>query len=321
MNARLVDIDAIRQAADRVLGVALRTPLVRCQVPGRAGRFEVKAESLQPIGSFKLRGAYNKIASLPAKQRGRGVVASSSGNHAQAVAYVAREFGIRATIVIPEGAAEVKIAATRGYGAEVVLVPPAQRDSVPLELAAEHGYALVPPYDDPAVIAGTGTIGAEIAADRPDVDLVLVPVSGGGLISGVATAIKSLRPQARVVGVEPELAADATESFRRGERVEWTPEQTFRTAADGLRVTTVGALPWAHMTRYVDEMVTVTEEQIRDAVRLLARSARLVAEPSGAVATAAYLAYPKLAGGAAATVAVVSGGNADPVVFGEIMRG
>lgn len=321
MTEGLVGIEAIRRAADRVAGVALRTPLVACAIPGRAGRFLVKAESLQPVGSFKLRGAYNKITSLAAADRGRGVVASSSGNHAQAVAYVARELGIKATIVIPQGAAEVKIAATRAYGAEVVLVPPGERDARPLELAAEHGYALVPPYDDPAIIAGTGTIGAEIAADLPEVDLVLVPVSGGGLISGIAAAIKALCPRARVVGVEPELAADTVEGFRRGERVEWTPEQTFRTAADGLRTTSVGELPWEHITRYVDEMVTVSEDQIRDAIRVLARSARLVAEPSGAVATAAYLAHPSLADGAGTTVAVLSGGNADPALLGEILRG
>jgi len=320
-GATLVDIEAIERAADRIAGEALRTPVVDCTLPERPGRLLVKAESLQPVGSFKLRGAYNKIASLPAEQRARGVVASSSGNHAQAVAFVAQRFGIRATIVIPQGAAEVKIAATRRYGADVVLVPPAERDIRPLELAAEHGFALVPPYDDPDIIAGTGTIGAEIAADVPDVDLVLVPVSGGGLISGIATAIKTLCPHARVIGVEPELAADAVESFRRGQRVEWTPEQTFRTAADGLRTTSVGELPWQHIRRYVDDMVTVSEDQIRDAIRTLARSARLVAEPSGAVATAAYLALPELSDGAATTVAVVSGGNADPALLAEILRG
>jgi threonine dehydratase len=319
--AALVGIEAIEQAADRIAGVALRTPVVDCTLSDRPGRLLVKAESLQPVGSFKLRGAFNKIASLPAEQRARGVVASSSGNHAQAVAYVAQRFGIKATIVIPQGAAKVKIAATRRYGAEVVLVPAAERDTRPLELVAEHGFALVPPYDDPAIIAGTGTIGAEIAADVPDVDLVLVPVSGGGLISGIATAVKTLCPRARVIGVEPELAADAVESFRRGQRVEWTPEQTFRTAADGLRTTCVGELPWQHIRRYVDEMVTVSEDQIRDAIRTLARSARLIAEPSGAVATAAYLSLPELSDRAATTVALVSGGNADPALLAEILRG
>ncbi|MCI0685867.1 MAG: threonine/serine dehydratase [Sporichthyaceae bacterium] len=317
----LVGIDDIDRAAERIAGVAVRTPLVTCAVPQRRpGTLLIKPESLQPIGAFKLRGAYNKIASLDPEQRGRGVVASSSGNHAQAVAYVACTLGIKATLVIPEGAAEIKIAATRAYGAEVVLVPPDQRDTKPLELAAEHGYTLVPPYDDPAVIAGTGTIGAEIAADLPDVDLVLVPVSGGGLISGIATAIKTRCPRARVIGVEPELAADAAESFRRGQRVEWSPELTFRTAADGLRVAVVGELPWLHIQRYVDDIVTVTEEQIRDAVRLLARSARLVAEPSGAVATAAHLAHPELSAGGT-TAAVLSGGNVDPAQYIEILRG
>ena len=319
-DTALVGIEAIGLAAARIAGVALQTPVVDCVLPDRDGRLLVKAESLQPVGSFKLRGAFNKIASLSAEQRTRGVVASSSGNHAQAVAYVARRFGIPATIVIPQGAAEIKIAATQRYGAEVVLVPPAERDTRPFELAAEHGYALVPPYDDPDIIAGTGTIGAEIAADVPDVDMIVVPVSGGGLISGIATAIKALCPRARVIGVEPELAADAVESFRRGQRVEWTPEQTFRTAADGLRTTSVGELPWQHIRRYVDEMVTVSEDQIRDAIRTLVRSARLVAEPSGAVATAAYLAHPELSDRAETTVAVVSGGNTDPALFAEILR-
>jgi threonine dehydratase len=187
-------------------------------------------------------------------------------------------------------------------------------------LIAAEGYVPVPPYDDPTVIAGQGTVGLEIAADLPDVDLVLVPISGGGLISGVAAAVKRLCPAAAVIGVEPELAADAAESFRRGELVSWSAERTYRTIADGLRVTSVGQLPWAHIQRFVDNVVTVSEDEIRAAVRALGFGSRLVAEPSGATATAAYLFRgDRLPPGR--TVAVVSGGNVDPQAYVAILGG
>lgn len=313
----LVGLEDVVAAAERLRGVALHTPLLPCAWAPADRPLLIKAENLQPVGAFKIRGAYNAVAQIPAERRRRGVVAHSSGNHAQAVAYAAKAFGIPATIVIPHGAPAVKVDATRALGATVVRVAAADRASAAAELAARDGSTLVPPYDDAFVIAGQGTVGLEIAADLPDVEVVLVPVSGGGLVSGVAVAIRALCPGARVIGVEPELAADAHESMRRGERVEWTPERTGRTIADGLRVSGVGELPWEHMRALVDDVVTVTEEQIRDAMRVLALGSRLVAEPSGAVAVAAHRAGVTPAAGR--TVAVVSGGNVDPALFASVL--
>lgn len=317
--AGLVTLADVRAAQECLVGVAVRTPLVPFLWAPGDGAFLVKPEMLQPIGAFKIRGAYNKIATLTADERARGLVASSSGNHAQAVAYAARLFDAKATIVMPDTAVPHKVAATRSLGADVVLVPPHQRDVVPRQLADEHGYVVVPPYDDAAIIAGQGTIGAEIADDLRGVDLVLTPVSGGGLLSGVATAVKALSPHAHVVGVEPELAGDAAESFRCGRRVDWTPEQTSRTVADGLRTTSLGVLPWEHIRAYVDDIITVSEQEIRAAMRTLLIEARLVTEPSGAVAVAGYLFARDQLPVAATTVAVATGGNADPGLLAEIL--
>ncbi|MET9340145.1 threonine ammonia-lyase [Nonomuraea sp. NPDC003804] len=294
----LVTIDDIRAAAGRVAPHVLRTPLVQ------ADDLWVKPESLQRVGSFKIRGAVNALAVLEPP----GVVTHSSGNHGQALAYAARLRGIGCVVVVPEGAPRVKTDAISGWGADLVVVPPAQRLVAAEQLAAERGLTLVPPYDHPAVIAGQGTIGLEIMADLPGVEVVLVPVSGGGLISGIASAVKALDPSVRVIGVEPELAADAAESLATGRRVTWEPERTFRTIADGLRAD-LSELTFAHVRARVDDIVTVTEDEIRDAMRHLSARARLVAEPSGAVATAAYLAGRTPPG---RTVAVLSGGNLDP---------
>jgi threonine dehydratase len=310
----LTSLDDVRAAARRVEGVAVRTPLLPCAWDPT---LYLKPESLQPVGAFKIRGAYNAMALLDSEQRRRGVVTHSSGNHAQAVAYAGRLLDIRVVVVMAEAAPPVKVAATRALGAEVVMVPAAERLRRAESLVGEQGYVMVPPFDHPAVIAGQGTVGLEIAEDLPAVGTVLVPVSGGGLISGVAAAVKALAPRARVIGVEPELAADAQESLRAGRVVEWGVERTYRTAADGLRVTRVGALPWAHIRALVDDIVTVTEEEIRAAVRVLAERARLVAEPSGAVATAAHLYREGLPPGP--RVAVVSGGNVDPAVLARIL--
>jgi threonine dehydratase len=305
----LVTIEDIRAAAERIAGRVVRTPLVPYPAaePGRPLWF--KPESLQPIGAFKLRGAFNAILQRLDDARSHGVVAHSSGNHAQAVAWVARELGLRATIVIPDAAPALKVDRVRRLGAEVVIVAPEDRDRRAFELAAEHGYVMIPPYDDAAIVAGQGTIGLEIAADLPGLGGVLVPISGGGLIGGIATAVKALSPGTRVIGVEPELAADAAESFRTGQRVSWTAEQTYRTIADGLRTTSVGEIPWRQIRAYVDDVITVTEDEIRDGVRRLAADARLVAEPSGAVPFAAYLHHADQLGVDGNLVAVVSGGN------------
>jgi threo-3-hydroxy-L-aspartate ammonia-lyase len=315
----LVGIDEIRQAARLLAPVAVRTPLV--PVPRLTPPLLVKPESLQPIGSFKLRGAYTAIATAGEAARQHGVIAHSSGNHGHAVAYAAALLGVRAVVVVPETAPKVKTDAVRYYGAELVTVAPtmAARVAATAELVARHGYVLIPPFDDRAVIAGQGTIGLEIAADRPDVDLVLVPVSGGGLISGIAAAVRACRPGAAVVGVEPELAADARDSLRRGERVAWPPADAQRTVADALRVEQVGALPFAHIRELVAGIVTVSEKEMLAAVRLLANQAHLVAEPGGAAAVAAFLFHREELPRAETPVAVLSGGNIDPRLLASIL--
>jgi threonine dehydratase len=266
----------------------------------------VKPECLQPTGAFKLRGATNAV--LQVDRATTGVVTHSSGNHAQAVAYAARAVGLPATVVMPDDAVPAKIEATRAIGATVHLVPRTERAKTAEELAERHGLAMIPPYDHPHVIAGQGTVGLEIVADAPDVDVVLVPVGGGGLASGVAAAIKAQRPRAAVMGVEPELAADAAESVRTGVRTSWDPARTARTSADGVRHAVLGELAWAHISRLLDGIVTVTEDEIAAAVRFIATRYRVIAEPSGALSTAAYLwRRDRLPDGR--TVAVISGGN------------
>src|SRR5689334_24198715 len=323
----LIGLAEIREAARGLERVAVRTPLIpvaRLEPP-----LLVKPESLQPTGSFKLRGAYTAIMASERAAREHGVVAHSSGNHGHAVAYAAALLGVRAVVVVPRTAPAVKTDAIEYYGAELIRVEPtlAARVAATEELAARHGYVPIPPFDDRAVIAGQGTVGLEIAADCPRVGLVLVPVSGGGLISGIAAAVRARCPDAAVVGVEPELAADARESLRRGERVGWDAADTQRTVADALRVEQIGELPFAHMRALVAGIVTVTEAEMLAAVGLLARQARLVAEPGGAAAVAAWLYHrdelPPTAGdrrgspaayqdGRGPAVAVLSGGNIDP---------
>lgn len=319
----MIGLEDIEVARRRLLGVALRTPLVPC--PGsEANRvLYFKPESLQPTGAFKLRGAYNKISALSPEERSRGVVAHSSGNHAQAVAYAARALNTRAVIVMPRRAPRVKLDATAALGAEVVPVGPgsAERALKAEELAMEHGYVPVPPYDDEVLIAGQGTIGAEILEDLPEVEAVLVPVSGGGLISGISAAIKLSRPRVRVIGVEPELAADARASLRSGSLVEFPADQVARTIADGLRVQRLGEAPFEHVRAFVDDIVTVTEEEILDAMRRLALRVRLVAEPSGAVTFAAYLFHREELPDSRRTVAVISGGNVEPRLLSEVLSG
>ncbi len=311
----LVGLAEIRAAARGLEGVAVRTPLV--PVAGLEPPLLVKPESLQPTGSFKLRGAYTAIMTSEQAARQHGVVAHSSGNHGHAVAYAAALLGVRAVVVVPRTAPKVKTDAIEYYGAELVRVEPtlAARVAATEELADRHGYVPIPPFDDRAVIAGQGTVGLEIAADCPQVGLVLVPVSGGGLISGIAAAVRACCPDAAVVGVEPALAADARDSLRRGERVAWPAADVQRTVADALRVEQVGALPFAHIRELVADIVTVAEDEMLGAVRMLATQARLVAEPGGAAAVAAWLYHREELPPAAATVAVLSGGNIDPALL------
>jgi threonine dehydratase len=334
--ADLVSLEEIRAAAERLRGVTVRTPLLA--FPGATAALGppallIKPESLQPTGAFKLRGAYNAIATLLADGRPPGVVAHSSGNHGFAVAYAAALLGVPAAIVVPETAPAVKTDLIASVGAELVTVAAtlAARIEASATIARDRGYAEIPPFDDRRVIAGQGTIGLEIAEDlgpgvgagRPAA--VLVPVGGGGMVSGIAVAVKALLPGTRVIGVEPEFAADARESLRAGTRVAWAAADTARTAADSLRVEQVGELTFPHIQALVDDIVTVSEPELLEAVRRLARQGRLVAEPGGAVAVAAALfrdpAELGLTRGetAAPLVAVLSGGNIDPTLLTKIL--
>jgi threonine dehydratase len=314
-DAPLVDLEAVRAAAARLAGIATRTPLV--PFGPSSTRHLLKAESLQPIGAFKIRGAYNAISSLTDEERSRGIVTHSSGNHAQGVARAARLLGCRAVIVMPGDAPSVKVDRVRADGAEIVMVGTAasERADTADGLAAEHGYTLIPPYDDDRVIAGQGTCGLEIAEDLPDLAGVLVPIGGGGLASGVAVAVRALHPRSRIIGVEPELAADAQASLRQGRIVRITAEDAGRTMADGVRSQAIGQRTFAHLRALLDDVVTVSEAEIAAAVRLAAEESRLVVEPSGALSIAALHFHAAEAGVADArgpVVAVVSGGNVDP---------
>jgi threonine dehydratase len=311
----LVGIEAVRAAAATLRGVAIRTPLVPFGRP-EARRF-LKAESLQPIGAFKIRGAYVAVASLTPAERGRGVITYSSGNHAQGVARAARLLGAPAVVVMPSDAPAMKKARVEADGAEVVVVGTSseERQRVAEEIAAERGLAIIPPFDDDRIIAGQGTVGLEIAEDLPDVAAVLVPIGGGGLASGVAVAVRALAPAARLIGVEPELAADARASLREGRIVRWAAADVSRTIADGTRTTAIGRRNFAHLAVLLDDIVTVSEAEIAAGVRLAAEESRLVVEPSGAL-TVAVLAFRSAEAGldglAGPIVAVVSGGNVDP---------
>ena len=325
-HSKLVTLAEIRAAAARIAHIAIQTPLIRAQFPGLSGHGQsqeiyLKAESLQPIGAFKIRGAANKILQLTPEQIARGVITYSSGNHAQGVAYAAREVGAKAVIVMPSNAPAIKRAATLAMGAEVVDVGVASSERLAKsdELVREHGYIVIPPYDDDQIIAGQATCGLEIIGSLPDVDLVLTPVSGGGLLSGVAAAVKLLSPRTLVYGVEPELAGDTAESFRTGEIVTWPAELTSRTIADGLRTQSVGQRNFAHIQAFVDGIVTVTEDEIRAAMRAIVAATRLVPEPSGAVAAAALLFHPNQLPDYRTAAAVVSGGNVDPALLAQIL--
>jgi len=322
----MVTLDDIKAAQKRLRGITARTPLVRYYPPSsssdpQAGELWLKPESLQPIGAFKLRGAYNKIASLSDTERANGVISYSSGNHAQGVAYAARAFGIKCVMVMPRNAPKVKADATAALGAEIVVVggSSAERMQRAEELAAQCGYAIVPPYNDPFIIAGQGTVGLEILEDLPDVELVLAPVGGAGLISGVASAIKLSGSRAKVVGVEPELANDAQQSFRKGEIVQLPAERVSSTLADGLRTQSVGPLNFEHIRKFVDDIITVTEDEIRSAMRQVVTSGRIVAEPSGAVTFAAWLYHQKELPEAKKIVAIISGGNVEPQLLAEVL--
>jgi threonine dehydratase len=310
--APAITFDDVLAARRRLAGVANVTPVVTSRTLDAATgrRLFLKCESFQRGGAFKFRGAYNKIAGLPGEARRRGVVAFSSGNHAQGVALAAGLLGVPATIVMPDDAPPVKLAATRGYGAEVVLYDRLgeDRDEVARRLVEERGRTLVPPYDDPAVMAGQGTAALELLEAVPDLDALVSPVSGGGLMAGSATAARALRPSIRILAVEPEDANDTFLSLAAGERVAIEHPAT---VADGLRQRTPGALTFPILKRELEGVLLVSEAAILDAVRFLFLRMKLVVEPSGAVGVAAAL-TGLLPAGVDRVGVIVSGGNLDP---------
>jgi threonine dehydratase len=319
----MITLSDIRSAQARLHGIATRTRLIEFNHPQSATRrLFLKPENQQPIGAFKLRGAYNKIASLSAEDRRRGVITYSSGNHAQGVAYAARALGVKAVIVMPNNAPAIKRDATAALGAEIVIVGPgsAERQLKAEELAAQHGYVIVPPFNDEQIIAGQGTMGLEILEDLPEVEAVFAPVGGGGMISGVAAAIKLSKPGIKVIGVEPDLAGDAQASLRAGKIVQFPATEVSRTIADGLRTQSIGSINFEHIRRYVDDIVTVSEEEIREVVRLLAANPATVAEPSGAVSVAGFLFRGEQLPKTMVNVAIISGGNIDPKMLEEFRQ-
>ena len=315
----LVGAAAIDAAAERIRGAVRRTPLV--DVSDVAGRsLWLKCENLQVAGAFKIRGASNLIAQIASGPDVRGVITYSSGNHAQAVACAARRIGLPAVVVMPETAPAVKVEGTRSYGAEVLFegTTSVERRRRAEALAAERGLTMVPPFDHPEIIAGQGTVGREILEDQPSSDTVYVPIGGGGLVAGVAAAVKQRRPATRVVGVEPAGAAAMARSLAAGAPVTLDSAESI---ADGLLPVRPGDLTFAHAAAFVDEVVTVGERAIADAVRWLAARAKLVVEPSGAAAVAAVLFSDRGDGGEDGdAVAVLSGGNVSPAALAALLR-
>jgi threo-3-hydroxy-L-aspartate ammonia-lyase len=313
----VIELEDVRAAAQRLRGVAHRTPALTSHTLDDAvgATVYVKAECFQRGGAFKFRGAYNKISSLAPDELARGVLAYSSGNHAQAVALSARLLDTTATIVMPEDAPAAKVEATRGYGAEIVTYDrfAESREEIGMRLAADRGAVLVKPYDDPLVMAGQGTVALELLEDAQELDVLVVPVSGGGLIAGCATAAKALLPSVRVVGVEPEAGDDWKRSFAAGKIVSIDVP---RTIADGLQTHAPGKLTWEVASRLVDEIVTVTDDQMVEAMRFAFERMKLVIEPSGAVGLAAVRAG-LVSGGRIGVI--VSGGNIDATRFASLV--
>ncbi|HVA86198.1 MAG TPA: threonine/serine dehydratase [Candidatus Saccharimonadales bacterium] len=316
----LVGLEAIRTAAAGLAGIVMRTPVV--ELGGSERSLWLKAESLQSIGAFKIRGACNALASLSAEERARGAVTYSSGNHGRGVARAARLLGIPAIVVIPTDAPAVKVRAIAADGAEIVAAGTSgdERRAVAERIAAERGMALVPPFDDDRIIAGQGTIGLELLDQLPDLSAVVIPIGGGGLASGISAAIRALRRNVRLIGVEPEFAADARDSLAAGRIVAWPASATARTIADGARTTALGRRTFAHLSALLDSIVTVSEPEIAAGIRLAAEQARLVVEPTGALAVAALAFRARelgIDGRTGPVVGIVSGGNVDPERYRE----
>ena len=310
----------IQSAAQRLSGVAHRTPIATSRTFDEQVGAQVffKCENLQRGGAFKFRGAYNTISQLSDEHRALGVVTYSSGNHAQGVALASKLLGVQATIVMPNDAPEVKLSATRGYGAEVVLYDRVEqkREVVARRLADERGLTIVPPFDHPHIIAGQGTVALELLADVPDLDVLIVPIGGGGLISGCSLAAHALQPGLRVIGVEPETANDTYLSLQKGERVS-TPQS--HSIADGLLPTAPGEITFAIMQQNLEAVALVSDVELIGAVKFLLLHMKLLVEPSGA-APAAALMSGKIANAQGKKIGVVlSGGNVDPKKLTEIL--
>ncbi|MFQ5829225.1 MAG: pyridoxal-phosphate dependent enzyme [Candidatus Methylomirabilia bacterium] len=309
----MLSVDDVKEAAHRLAGRIHRTPTITCRSFDEAVGYSVffKCENLQRAGSFKIRGALNRLLSLSHEETRRGVVAFSSGNHAQGVALAARLTGTSAVIVMPTDAPTLKLTATRGYGAEIVFYDrqKGDREAIAKEIARQHGRVLIPPYDDLAIMAGQGTAGLELFQDVLALDALLSPVGGGGLLSGCGTAIKALSPGTRIYGVEADTANDTWLSFQKGERVQIPPPPT---VADGIRNLSPGELTFPILRKHVEQILLVSDEEILEALRFLLFRAKLLVEPSGAVAAAALLAGKVPATRGSRVGVVLSGGNIDP---------
>jgi len=316
----MITFNDILKARDRLQGIAHRTPVLTSRQFNEQAGCEVffKAENLQRAGAFKFRGAYNKIASLTDEERQRGVLAYSSGNHAQATALAARLFGVPAVIVMPEDAPKAKVAATRGYGAEVIFYNryTESREAVGERLCRERAMTLVPPFDDYLVMAGQGTAALEFLEDVPDLDFLLTPCSGNGLLAGCAVAAKHLRPQIRLFGVEPEAGNDTWQSFRKGERVEIPVPQTI---ADGLQTSAPGKLTFPLVRELVEDILLVSDEELIETIRFVLERMKVLVEPSGAAAAAAVR-HRKFDFGGRRVGVVLSGGNVDLAKLADYLQ-
>jgi threonine dehydratase len=313
-------IAEVRAAAERLRGRVRRTPVLVSEALDEASGYRVhfKCENLQRAGSFKIRGALNKLLTLSDAERARGVVAFSSGNHAQGVALAARLVGTSAVMCMPTDAPRLKLDATRGYGAEVVLYDRQKddREAIARRIAEESGRVLVPPFDDYAIMAGQGTAALELFEDVPDLDALLTPVGGGGLMAGCSTVARALSPGTAVIGVETDTANDTYLSFRKRERVSIPPPPTI---ADGIRLTTPGALTFPILLANLTDVALVSDEEVLDAVRRLAMDVHVVVEPTGAVPAAAVLAGRLPLPKGAKVGVVLSGGNIDPSLLASVL--
>jgi threonine dehydratase len=315
----VIRFDDILTARNRIQAVVHKTPLLSSRTFDTycSNTAYLKAENFQRIGAFKIRGAYNKIASLTIDERRRGVVAHSSGNHAQGVALAAQLLGVKAVVVMPKNSPAVKVNATKGYGAEVVFCEDSSddRERVAKELEAKHGYIPVPPFDDDAIIAGQGTLVLEIAEEVKELDYLFVPIGGAGLMGGCSIAAKHLFPGIKVIGVETEPANDAQQSFRKKEIVRIAPPKTI---ADGMRTQAVGKRNFEILLNYVDDIITVTDEEVKEMMRFFLSRMKLVVEPTGAVAPAAVY-FNKLNLSSKRVCAVISGGNVEPSILKDLL--